>query len=111
MILIRAILAGLLVALVALAQRRFGPTPAGLLLGFPVIIGTTIVFSASLGKNPVADLAIATLFGLIPLALFLVTIFVLSRNTQLSVYSTIAVSVIVWLASSSLIYLLRQALH
>lgn len=75
---------------------------AGLLLGLPVIIGTTLAFTIPQGREAVGRLSVAALYGLIPLAMFLVCVGVLSLVARVSGVVSLVVGLVVWLGIAGL---------
>ena len=107
LIALRSVAAAVLVAAVALADRRWGPTVAGLLLGFPIIIGITLLFTMPQGREAVGSLGAAALYGLIPLAAFLVCVTTLTLVFRVSSTWALGASALVWVGAAGAVLALR----
>ena len=74
LLLFKLLVTPLLVGLVSLAGRRWGPTVSGWLVGLPLTSGPVALFLAlELGRSFAANAALGTLTGLLSLAAFCLT--------------------------------------
>jgi len=102
----RLLLPGVAVVLATWVGQRLGATAGGILLAFPFVIGSGLVFAMARGSVTFQTTALGALRGLIPLALFLVTVAAASRWLPLP--ACLALGGVVWLGTALPLYLLSR---
>lgn len=98
----RFLAAGTAVLIAGIIAKKLGPFPAGLILAFPFVIGTGLIFAAIENDNSMRTVALGSLLGLIPLAAFLTTI--LTTPQTWTTWTTLTLATLAWLTTAALIY-------
>jgi hypothetical protein len=76
----RFLAAGSAVTIASMLSRRFGGSVGGMVLAFPFVIGTGLLFALLEGGEVFRETASGALRGLLPLCCFTLVVVVLSRS-------------------------------
>jgi uncharacterized membrane protein (GlpM family) len=90
------------VCLASWIAKRVSPTLAGMLLAFPFLIGTTLLFSLGAPERNFRLIVTGVLWGLIPLAGFCASILIGSRFFP--VWASVGVGLATWVVLALTIY-------
>jgi hypothetical protein len=102
---VRFLAAGSAVTLAGVAASRFGAHVGGMLLTFPFIISTGLMFSIGAGRDHFAEVTSGVLWGLLPLALFAAAVLLCVRIWPAQ--AALAVGVGVWLLAAGVLQWLK----
>jgi uncharacterized membrane protein (GlpM family) len=101
----RFLAAGAAVTIAGAVANRFGAHVGGMLLAFPFVISTGLVFAMRDGREHFAEVTYGVLWGLGPLALFSIAALVGVRFW--SAQAALAFGVCVWLIVAGVLWWLR----
>jgi uncharacterized membrane protein (GlpM family) len=101
----RFVVAGTAVTLSALLSKRFGGAAGGMVLAFPFVIGTGLLFTILEGGDEFRATASGVLWGLLPLLCFALVVLAVSRTHSGTVALT--AGILTWIAAAAAIHWLR----
>jgi uncharacterized membrane protein (GlpM family) len=100
---LRFLIAGTVVCLASWIAKRASPTLAGMILAFPFLIGTALVFTISDGEKGFRAMAGGVLWGIVPLAFFCVSTVLIVK--VLPPWAALSIGALVWIAVAGVVYL------
>lgn len=101
----RFLAAGTAVTLSGLVASRVSAHVGGMILAFPFVIGTGLIFAMRAGDAQFSRVASGVLWGLVPLALFTVAVIGVVRVAPAPL--ALAVGAVVWVCTAGVLQWLR----
>lgn len=99
---VKFLVAGAAVTVAGLVAKRVGPAAAGMVLAFPFIIGSGLIFAAGDSAASMRQTALGALWGLVPLTAFLLTVVVASSHWPPT--ASLATGVAAWVVVAVVVY-------
>lgn len=101
----RFLAAGSTVTIAALLSRRLGPATGGMVLAFPFVIGTGLLFALVEGREQFRSTALGVLWGLLPLLCFSLVVLAVSRSH--AGITALSWGAFAWVSVATAVYWLR----
>jgi len=101
------IIAGIAVTIAGFAAKQFNATLGGMILAFPFVIGTGLIFARTDSMTAYVSTAQGALMGLVPLTVFLLCVVFL--GDKIPTIASLAAGVVSWVVVAGSLLLIRGA--